>query len=280
MILKIIKLAGLISFSCLVFVGTALAITPSIGEIKDSRTTGEFFAGLDLELKLVGDDLADVKGIRTTITSAVDETGRDLVDPQKLKSDFEEFNTGSWQKNSVTLSLKNPARKAAVIKELNGELQFFVPKKDPSSTVKVVKIKAHTGKPIPSNVLKTAGIEFTVMNKADWEKHQQKEKEAAKTEALKQGITDMFEGMFGSFLDVGEHDLVYMIKDPNKKLVNYEVVDAAGQRIDNNGSMSTGDTKVVNYSQALPDDASLMLYVMTPGSIQTAKLAFNSIALP
>ena len=259
---------------------TAGAITPSIGEIKDSRTTGEFFAGLDLELKLVGDDMADVKGIRTSITSAVDETGRDLVDPQKVKTDFEEFNTSSYQKNSVTLSLKNPARKAAVIKELKGELQFFVPKKDPSSTVKVLKLKAQTGKAIPSSVLKTAGIEMTVLSKADHEKQQQKKQEEAKAEALKQGITDMFDGMFGGFMDVGENDLVFMVKDPNKKLVNYEVVDASGKRIDNNGSMSTGEMKIVNYSQPLPDDATLMIYVMTPGSIQTAKLEFASIALP
>src|SRR6202008_13065 len=57
------------------------------GEIKDSRTTGSFFAGMEVELKLVGDVLVDAKGMRLNVDTAVDDTGRNLIGEKTEKSE-------------------------------------------------------------------------------------------------------------------------------------------------------------------------------------------------
>ena len=55
----------------------------SAGTIEDRRTTGKFFGGLEIELKLTGDDLADARAARVKLTKAQDESGRDLLPAKK-----------------------------------------------------------------------------------------------------------------------------------------------------------------------------------------------------
>jgi hypothetical protein len=87
-----------------------------LGDVKDSRTTGRFFAGLEIELKLTGDVLEDAKSMRVTVQTAADDTGRNLIDPEKTREDFDTI--GSFgPKNTMTLKLKNPARKAVTVKD-------------------------------------------------------------------------------------------------------------------------------------------------------------------
>jgi len=59
------------------------------GTIEDRRTTGKFFGGLEIELKLTGDDLADAKAARVVLKKAVDESGRDLRPEQKRYEDLQ-----------------------------------------------------------------------------------------------------------------------------------------------------------------------------------------------
>src|SRR4051812_6356776 len=88
-----------------------------LGDVKDSRTTGQFFAGLDIELKLSGDTLEDAKSMKVTLESATDDTGRNLIDSGKMREGFEAVGAFG-RRNVVTLKLKNPARKAATVKEI------------------------------------------------------------------------------------------------------------------------------------------------------------------
>jgi hypothetical protein len=78
-----IGLAGLIPG-----VSAGQGVRVSAGTIEDRRTTGRFFAGLEIELKLTGDDVADAKSARIVLKKAVDETGRDILPEQKPDEDF------------------------------------------------------------------------------------------------------------------------------------------------------------------------------------------------
>ncbi len=157
-------------FCCLAFIAlyaqSAYAIDTAIGDVKDTRTTGKFFAGLEVELKLIGDEIDAIKGVRTNLTSVTDDTGKDLIDPEKVKKEFEEFNQFGHGQNSVTLRLKNPSRKAAKISKLGGSLDLFLPSKDPQANVSVANLKSKLGKPLEDPALKAAGIELTVLDKA------------------------------------------------------------------------------------------------------------------
>lgn len=84
-----------------------------VGNVTDKRTTGQFFGECEIELKIIGDSVAESLGVRAVrIRSAVDDTGRDLkkADEEKPSSDP----VGEEPKGGVekTVSLKNPARSA------------------------------------------------------------------------------------------------------------------------------------------------------------------------
>ena len=49
----------------------------TVGDIIDHRTTGKLFDSLEFQLKIVGPELAECKGVRVAI-DAVDDTGKSL----------------------------------------------------------------------------------------------------------------------------------------------------------------------------------------------------------
>lgn len=89
------------------------------GNVEDRRSTGGHFVGLGIELKLVGDVLKEAKAVRLVVERATDETGKDLLDAEKSKSGFEQIRSSGENNTQLTLALKNPARQAAVLRELS-----------------------------------------------------------------------------------------------------------------------------------------------------------------
>ena len=162
---------------CVVFIVAVFAVAsparpldvrPSVTSVTDQRTTGQSLSHLEINVKLVGDDAGSVRGIRTTIGDAVDDTGRSVL-PDDDKCQFEAVQeTGSGQP-SLTLKLKNPARRATVLKEIRGELQLFLPDRDPGATVLVSDFLNSVGKPLTEPSLVRAGIIVTVMTKKEFE---------------------------------------------------------------------------------------------------------------
>ena len=70
------------------------------------------------------------------------------------------------------------------------------------------------------------------------------------------------------------------VNDPGKKVFGVEVFDAAGKPIDNSGSMKVGEFWIIKYTEKLPADASLRIYLMTPKALVTATFSLKDVALP
>lgn len=260
----------------------AIDVRISVTEVSDRRTTGQFFNNLEIKLKLVGDDVADIKGIRTALTTAVDDAGRNLLMDKDKGTDFETRSDGG--QSDITLTLKNPARRATAVREITGELLLFMPTRDPSATILIKNISKIAGKPIANPALEKAGIGMTVLTKKEYEALKKDEEKKAKDSVEKQGLDQAmvkaFEGLFSAFFQIGENDLILKVADPSKKLIEIEVVDAKGAKISNQGSMKSGDIKVLNYSEALPVDAQLRLFLKTAKTIVSVPLRLTDIALP
>lgn len=258
-----------------------------LGDVKDSRTTGKHFAGLEVEIKLIGDGLDGAKSMRAVVKSAVDDTGRDLVDPEKTQRDFEKANQSGGQHLEATLKLKNPSRKASMIKELTGEVQLFVPKNDQEATVKVDTFQKTAGTPISSPTLKSAGIEVTFWTKEQFDAMKEKKKEEAKKESqdkLGQGLAQAFGDFFDGFMKVGFNDVALRIKDPNLRLAGVEFQDTAGKKLDDRGRSSMGgkeeQTVMYHFASRPPEATQLMIYVLTPKATIKAPFALANIVLP
>lgn len=267
----------------------------SAGTIEDRRTTGKFFGGLEVELKLTGDDLADAKAKRVIVKKAVDETGRDLLPDERKDPDFS-TSSGS----DLKVNLKNPARGSTALKEISGHVELFTPTRDPASVVTIDRLPSRMDKPISMPALRNSKIEIAVVSpkahranaakrKAEFEKEMAKGKaemekemkgaspeEAKALEAI-MGLAQAFSGMMD---EVGDNDLILNVKDADNRLMDVEVTRADGEQISSNGSMSSGELRVMNFSEKLPADAKLKVLVKTKKSLVSTPFTLSNVSLP
>jgi hypothetical protein len=278
------RIRGLLILAVFILVRPAYAVDVKavVTEVNDRRSTGQFFNDLEVKLKLLGDDAASVRGIRTAVRTAVDDTGRNLLSGEKKGGDFEAVDAGGQAE--VTLKLKNPARKATVIKEIAGDLELFMPDQDPGAAVVVEGILKTGASPLDSQALKEAGVSVTVLTKKDYEALRKAEEKKAKEQAEKQGLEEaamkMLEGLFGSLFQVGENDLVLKVDDPSAKVIQIEAADAGGARINSYGRMKSDDLVILNYGEPLPPDARLRIFLKTEKSVVSVPLKLTDVVLP
>ena len=270
-----------------------LRVSP--GTIEDRRTTGKFFGGLEVELKLTGDDLADAKAKRVIVSKAVDETGRDLLPDERKEPDFS-TSSGS----DLKVSLKNPARGSTALREISGRVELFTPSRDPASVVTIDRLLSRMDKSISMPALRNQKIEIAVVSpkahranaakrKAEFEKEMAKNKaemekemkgasaeEAKALEAI-MGLAQAFSGMMD---EVGDNDLILNVKDEEDRVMDVEVTRADGEEISSNGSMSSGELRVMNFSEKLPADAKLKVLVKTKKALVSAPFTLSNVSLP
>lgn len=281
----------LLALSC---IWTANAIAQAtdvhvmVNEVSDRRTTGQFFAGSEIKLKLVGDGLADIRGVRRVqITRAVDDTGRNLVKEDKTNSagpfGFERIGKVSNQIEE-TIKLGNPARKATVIKEIVGSVELYAPQKDPNATVTVKNFTALNGKPLAQPGLHERNVAITVLNKAQYEAMKKENGErAAKKDAspeIADAFANMFKQLFSGFMRVGENDLAFVINDPNSALVDIEINDEHGVAYKRGSRFSSDGIHVLSFDRKIDEKAQLVIFLATTKSITKIPLILKDVSLP
>jgi hypothetical protein len=255
----------------------------AVGDVTDRRRNDNVFAQLEIELKVAGAGMEEAKGARALLKSAVDDTGRNLLRDDRQTGDFER--SGQAEMPTLKVALKNPARKAVAVRELSGQVEVFLPSRDPAAVARVEKFLSRMDKPIASPGLKAAGAGVTVISRQTYDAEKKKSEERRKAEAESAGIAGamaqafggLFEGLMG---DIGENDVLVKVDDKAKKVFAIEVLDAAGKRIDNQGSMTIGDFWILKYPEKLPADASLAVYVLTPKALVSSPFNLKDIPLP
>jgi hypothetical protein len=258
-------------------------ITVGVGDITDRRRNDNVFSGLEVELKLAGESADGVRGARAVVQKATDDTGRSLLKDSEKTPDFEKASGDAPP--TLKLDLRNPARRATKIKEISGQVELFLPARDSGSTAKVDRFQAGMDKPISAGPLKAAGAEVTVVSRKTYDAEKKKDDERKKKEAESAGIagamvsvfSGLFEGLWG---DIGENDVLIKVDDKGKKVFGVDVYDAAGKKIDDSGSMTIGSFRILKFTEKLPADASLRIYLMTPKSMVTAPFNLKDVALP
>lgn len=308
-----IKIKGQTVFLWLLLILASLGINPTAsaqvrvleGSVAETRRNDGFSSGLEVDLKVVGDVLKDAKGIRVIVQKAVDETGKDLLEEKKAEKDFKEINLQGDNNTKLSLSLKLSERKAAVIKEISGYLEIFLPTKDAKSIITIANVMKGAGKPVTSAALKSAGLEMTVWTREQYESRKKAEEERARKEQeekrkkggaepleelgglMVEGLSKIFGGMFGGFDELSENSIVLTIKDPNAKLLDIAFEDANGQPIKTGRSSSSGSftnpemkTRIFDLDEKLPDTARIKFAVLTPASVSRVPFKLTNLALP
>jgi hypothetical protein len=277
---KTLALALLLAAADLPAAKATIKVSP--GDVSDRRRNDGFFSRLEVELALSGDDLSSVKAARVVPAKAVDDTGRDLLPTEEKEIEFENVGGGG---PSLKLSLKNPARRAASLKDVAGKVELFMPSKDSNATAKADRFLAGLDKPISASALKAAKVDAMVVSRKAYDEEKKKDEERRKKESEAAGVAgkmaEAFAGLFaGMFGEIGENDLLVKVDDPGKKVFGIEVVDATGKAIDSNGRMKVGAFWILNFSEKLPADAGLRIHLLTPKSLVSVPFAMKDVALP
>jgi len=260
---------------------SAIGVTP--GDVTDRRRNDNSFAGLEIELKLTGEAAGGARGARAVVQKAVDDTGRNLVKEGGRPAEFEK--SSGEGSPALKLELRNPARRAKSVREISGQVEVFLPDRDPAAVASTDRFLSRMDRPIAASALKAAQTEATVVSRKTYDAEKKKDDERKKKESESAGIagamvsafSGLFEGLFG---DIGENDLLIRVNDPGKKVFGVEVFDAGGKRIDDSGSMKVGDFWILKFTEKLPADASLRIYLMTGKALVTAPFNLKDVALP
>ena len=287
---------SLVTLALSVLIPSVLNAAPDVRvvakDISDTRSTDNFFAKLEVKAKLVGDVMADAKGVRSTITTAVDDTGRDLVNPKKAGKAEESkgFEETDGDDPEITLSLASPARSAKTVQKIEGTLEIFVPKLDPAARIIVPNVLAHTGSSLNQEGLEAAGMQVVVWNREEYTAYKKKQEAAQKAapksdksdigEALVTGLKDAFSKMFGMSDTLGPNDIALTVVDPKSRMVSVEFENAAGEKIESQSQMTNGSSQTFSFDKPLPATARLRLFIATPASVITMPLTLSDVPLP
>jgi hypothetical protein len=270
--------------------GAQQPIDVAVARVNDRRTSGQFFAELNVSLELPKIQAAEVHASRVLVSSAVDDTGRDLVDREKQEPTLDPsagsmMATNTPSPATVSLSLKNPDRKALKVKEVRGEIELYMPGRDPNSVAEIAKFASQTGKPLAHKALEANGVEIVLLTPAQVEAEKKRRAEAKKKEYAEMGFdAETLENMLKSFLEtllqVEESQLVARIKDPNGRIQSISYIDGAGELKNVSRMEEDGVTVLSTWGGAPAADWKMRVSMKTPKNVARYSFALSDVPLP
>ena len=270
----------------------------SPGVVEDQRFTDERFGGLSVGLVLKGGAVADVKAIRVRVKSAKDDVGTVLYKPEKDEKpkDFEDFSTSTGLGPAGPQAhLLSPRRDAATV-DVAGEIELFVPARDPNTKQRFERFLSGLDRPIGGSSLKAAKVEITPLSPKEYEARQKKNrptKDQIRAEGKKQGVSDaeieQAIAMMDALASLGgeapsENSILLETKDPDGRIIAVDLVGADGKELQARSRGSNGGRELklvkIDLSEKPPADAALVVTLRTPKSVVTVPFNLKEVPLP
>jgi hypothetical protein len=265
-------------------------IDVTVKQVADRRSNGSF-AHLGIILELPKVKSSDVAASRVLLTSAVDDSGRNLLDPEASVPELEPNHSLGMgipanppPPATIRVNLKNPDRKAAKVTELRGEIELLLPSKDANSVAEIPKFVSMSGKSLAHKALKANGVEIALLNAAQIETEKKRRAEAKKKELaevgysgddLAEAVTNFLESLFG----LDESGLLARIKDPNKRIQQIVFVDATGEVKPVMMREEEGLIHLSTWAKPEPD-WKMRVSMKTPKNVVRYAFAVTDVALP
>jgi hypothetical protein len=308
-----ISLIALVSFNA----GSRAAVEPkagaisvTVGTIIETRATGAHEGECRVILDLSGDAVTAAHSVRAVrVTSAKDGLGRDLVKPVDVVSETPAnalppasaderrrldavaaevarrraireatgvpptsggvASPGRASASRTMVSLRPPSRQSAAIKIIAGEIDLFTPSEQNGGLVRVSRFTERPGEVIKQDALEADGIQAVFFTRDSFEK--------GKLIAAKE--KPAFESAFKIY---GAEAVWVSIRDPKKKVVDFEVQSRDGIRLEA-ATFNTGSAdgrRNLFLKTPPPAGAQLVIRVATPGAVKTYPFKLENVPLP
>jgi hypothetical protein len=261
-----------------------------VQQVNDRRTNGSF-SQLTIGVELPKIKSSEVEASRVLLTAATDDSGKSLLDPEAGEPQLEPNMRGRMggadnPPATVSVTLANPDRKATSVKEVRGEIELYMPAKDPNSVAEIAKFLSSSGKPLAHKALKANGVEIALLSPAQIQTERKRIGDAKRKEYKEAGwedgesLEEMLRNILESTLSLQESELLVRIKDPHQRIQEIAYVDAAGEV----KRVSTRDEEGLTYFTTWGDkpqpDWKLRVSMKTPKNMVRHSFALKDVALP
>jgi hypothetical protein len=266
----------------------------TVKQVNDRRTSGSFsHLTINLDLPKIRD--VEVDASRVLISAATDDTGASLLDPEASEPQLQPNiqlppRPGAAAKPpapaSVELTLKNPTRKAKTVKEIRGEIELYMPAKDPNSTAEIPKLLSLSGKPLAHKALKANGIEIALLSPAQLQTERKRLGDTKRKEYKESGWQDgedldnMVKSYTESLLTVEESDVLLRIKDPNHRIQDVTYIDSTGETKRISTRTEEDLTYLTTWGEKPQADWKLKVSMTTPKNLVRYGFVVRDVALP
>lgn len=264
------------------------------GPIEDIRSSSPEYAGLNVEIKLEGAGSEDVDAVRIHVKSAKDNLGNSLYrsTSKQKRGDFQRIAKGPFQPK---VTLANPPRDASNL-NVALELEMFIPKRDPNSSVRLDGFLSKLDKPLSHPTLKSAKVEVIPLSAKEYQDREAKSRPTkeqllarAKEDGLSEKEVEMALALMEAFSKLGEsegsseNDIYLETKDADSRLIDWKVVDKEGNEVPSGGTQSSGSDKKLwqlRLREKPPADAALLLTIRTSKATVTQGFDLKEVVLP
>lgn len=271
------------------FAQKAKPVDAVIKMVQDRRNAD--FGQLALTLELPSVLSGDVASTRVHVLSAVDDLGTSLLvegaDPGFEQNISAQYGGDEDRKQpaSISVGLVNPPRAASKLTEVRGEVDLFMPAKDPNGVASIAKFRGAGGKPLAHKALKANGVEITILSDAQLDAARKKLSEAKRQELAGYGyegesLEESVKQYSDSLFMLSESDFVVSVKDPQKRIHDIAVVTAEGEpkRL---MPEEIGDyIKYSTWGDPIGDDWTLQISMQTPKNMVKYAFAVKDVELP
>lgn len=262
--------------------------------LQDRRSEGHF-PRCTLGIELPDYPAHEVTAARVVVKKAVDDLGTNLVKEDAADVPLEPTQRGQFGKPDdgkpappaiVFAEMKNPPRAAKTLKEVSGEIELFVPSRDPNGEARIERFLALAGKAAAHPALRANGVEISFVSKAQLDAERKKAEEAETAKLKKEGYEDadsirsMVESALYSFPKGEEREVILKVKDPKKAIQEIKAFSGSGERVFGTDSEESGFRVLTFWSEPPKADWTLSVQMRSDSSLVRHSFAFRDVPLP
>jgi hypothetical protein len=277
-----------IAFALALVFATSLLAQPVVKQVNDRRTNGSFSA-LSITVELPNIKSKDVAASRVLVSNAVDDSGKNLIDTEAGEPQLQPNSRALYSDDpgpaSVSVDLKNPARKSTTLKSVSGQIELFMPSKDPNSVAEIPKFTSFSGKTLSHKALKANSVEIALVSEAQLEAERKRLTEAKTKELKDSGYDDeTLKSVLSSYTDYllkfDEGDVVLRVKDDGKHIQDIAYVDAKGEVKRASINDKDGYTVLSTWGEKPEADWKLRVNMKTAKNIVRVPFSLSNVPLP
>jgi hypothetical protein len=272
------------------------SVKVTVDDLTDDRQGSSMLTGmLQVQLKLSGGATLDkAVAARAVVKEATDDRGTNLAKDKKPG----DFRSRDMNGGALDVTLDSPARDAKTF-TMKGNIELFVPSKDPASTVTIPKAFAKLDKPFVSDGLASAGIKLTPLSPAKYAEEMKKQKLTdadivkLRAEAKAHGASDkdieLAVGLAKAMQSMDDQPLPegsVILSGSSAAFDKIQAIDILGAdkkpiNITSKETTTHGDSAVmVMRPDSLPGGASLRLTLLTSKSRVSVPFEVKNVELP